>query len=198
MGFFVQLCSSWQDFNWRSASRGLSATAELLTPSAVSADALRAGEISENVVDGFCAKIGKRGLSWYNFSKITAPLFPRFGDGGWIHRGMGTIVKVLKAFPKLGCGRHPIFGTPFLPREMKSMVHMLSYVCPSVHLSVTLVMCVKRPNMLACCVDINIGDSTDSIANAFSNAGRCQLDLRVAVPLWLYDETAMRRVMQGL
>jgi len=29
MGFFVQLCSIWQDFNWRSASRSSSAIAEL-------------------------------------------------------------------------------------------------------------------------------------------------------------------------
>ena len=28
--FFVQLCSSWQDFNWHSASRGSSAIAQLL------------------------------------------------------------------------------------------------------------------------------------------------------------------------
>ena len=28
--FFVQLCSSWQDFNWLKGSRGLSAAAELL------------------------------------------------------------------------------------------------------------------------------------------------------------------------
>ena len=30
MWFFVQLCSSWQDFNWLKASRGPSAIAELL------------------------------------------------------------------------------------------------------------------------------------------------------------------------
>ena len=30
MWFFVQLCSSWQDFNWLKASRGPSAVAELL------------------------------------------------------------------------------------------------------------------------------------------------------------------------
>ena len=30
MWFFVQLCSSWQDFNWLKGSRGLSAAAELL------------------------------------------------------------------------------------------------------------------------------------------------------------------------
>jgi len=30
MWFFVQLCSSWQDFNWLKASRGTSAIAELL------------------------------------------------------------------------------------------------------------------------------------------------------------------------
>jgi len=30
MWFFVQLCSSWQDFNWFKASRGPSAIAELL------------------------------------------------------------------------------------------------------------------------------------------------------------------------
>jgi len=29
-GRFVHLCSSWQDFNWHSASRGLSAIAEVL------------------------------------------------------------------------------------------------------------------------------------------------------------------------
>jgi len=29
--FCVQLCSSWQDFNWHSASRGFSAIAELLS-----------------------------------------------------------------------------------------------------------------------------------------------------------------------
>ena len=30
MWFFIQLCSSWQDFNWLKGSRGLSAAAELL------------------------------------------------------------------------------------------------------------------------------------------------------------------------
>ena len=30
MGFFVQLCSRWQDLNWHSASRGSSAIAEVL------------------------------------------------------------------------------------------------------------------------------------------------------------------------
>ena len=30
MWFFVQLCSSWQDFDWLKGSRGLSAAAELL------------------------------------------------------------------------------------------------------------------------------------------------------------------------
>jgi len=30
MWFFVQLCSSWQDFNWLKVSRGASAIAELL------------------------------------------------------------------------------------------------------------------------------------------------------------------------
>jgi len=30
MHFFIQLWSNWQDFNWHSASRGLSAIAELL------------------------------------------------------------------------------------------------------------------------------------------------------------------------
>ena len=30
MWFFVQLCSSWQDFNWLKGLRGLSASAELL------------------------------------------------------------------------------------------------------------------------------------------------------------------------
>ena len=30
MWFFIQLCSSWQDFNWLKASRGLSAIADLL------------------------------------------------------------------------------------------------------------------------------------------------------------------------
>jgi len=29
---FVQLCRSWQDFNWHGASRGPSATVELLVP----------------------------------------------------------------------------------------------------------------------------------------------------------------------
>jgi len=29
MWFFVQLCSSWQDFNWLKGSRGLSVAAEL-------------------------------------------------------------------------------------------------------------------------------------------------------------------------
>ena len=33
MWFFVQLCSSWQDFNWVKASRGPSAIAELLVES---------------------------------------------------------------------------------------------------------------------------------------------------------------------
>jgi len=32
MWFFVQLCSSWHDFNWLKASRGSSAIAELLVP----------------------------------------------------------------------------------------------------------------------------------------------------------------------
>jgi len=31
--FFVQLCSTWQDFNWHCTSRGTSATAELLVAS---------------------------------------------------------------------------------------------------------------------------------------------------------------------
>jgi len=42
--FFVQLCSSWQDFNWLRASRGPSAIAELLvylTRSSVTAEGLR-------------------------------------------------------------------------------------------------------------------------------------------------------------
>ena len=33
MWFFIQLCSSWQDFNWLKASRGPSAIAELLVSS---------------------------------------------------------------------------------------------------------------------------------------------------------------------
>ena len=37
MWFFVQLCSSWQDFNWLKGSRGLSAAAELLITSPVRA-----------------------------------------------------------------------------------------------------------------------------------------------------------------
>jgi len=36
MRFFVQLCSSWQDFNWLKASRGPSAIAELLVILSVS------------------------------------------------------------------------------------------------------------------------------------------------------------------
>ena len=32
MWFFVQLCRSWQDFNWHTASRGPSVIAELLVP----------------------------------------------------------------------------------------------------------------------------------------------------------------------
>jgi len=30
MGFFVQVCSNWQDFNWHNVSRGSSVVAELL------------------------------------------------------------------------------------------------------------------------------------------------------------------------
>ena len=36
MWFFVQLCSSWQDFNWLKASRGLSAAADSYLFSSVS------------------------------------------------------------------------------------------------------------------------------------------------------------------
>jgi len=34
--FFVQLCSSWQDFNWLKGSRGLSAAAEHLLSAIIS------------------------------------------------------------------------------------------------------------------------------------------------------------------
>ena len=50
MWFFVQLCSSWQDFNWLKRSRGLSAAAELLvkTTPAIFIDVL--GDIPEKTI----------------------------------------------------------------------------------------------------------------------------------------------------
>ena len=74
MWFFVQLCSSWQDFNWLKGSHGLSAAAELLV--CFTAIICHKGPVSASPLLNSRKECCKNGVLIIPKSSLGAPAYP--------------------------------------------------------------------------------------------------------------------------